>query len=92
MTSETFRSGGKDLKITVFPAPGDGKRHPMVLLIHGNFGLGPPYGDQIRGFGKSLAELGYVAAVPNSTRMTSPTRTTSTRIPTSRRCRPRSRR
>ena len=64
MTGETFRSGGKDFKITVFPAPGDGKRHPIVLLIHGNFGLGPPYGDQIRGFGKSLAQLGYVAAVP----------------------------
>jgi dienelactone hydrolase len=64
MTSETFKSGGKDLKITVFPTPGDGKRHPIVLLIHGNFGLGPPYGDQIRDFGKRLAELGYVAAVP----------------------------
>jgi dienelactone hydrolase len=33
-------------------------------LVHGNFGLGPPYGDQIRGFGKSLAALGYMAAVP----------------------------
>jgi len=64
MTSETFKSGGKNFKITVFPAPGDGKRHPVVLLVHGNFGLGPPYGNQILNFGKSLAELGYIAAVP----------------------------
>ena len=64
MISATFKSGKKAFKISVYPAPADGKRHPIVLLAHGNFGLGPPYGDQIRGFGKSLAELGYVAAVP----------------------------
>jgi dienelactone hydrolase len=64
MISATFKSGRKVFKISVCPAPADGKRHPIVLLAHGNFGLGPPYGDQIRGFGKSLAELGYVAAVP----------------------------
>jgi dienelactone hydrolase len=64
MISETFKSGGKTFKITVYPAPVDGRRHPIVLLAHGNFGLGPPYGDQIRGFGSSLAEFGYVAAVP----------------------------
>jgi len=64
MTSETFNSGRQTLKITVCPAPADRKRHPIVLLVHGNFGLGPPYGDQIRGFGESIAKLGYVAAVP----------------------------
>jgi Dienelactone hydrolase family len=41
-----------------------GKRFPMILLVHGNFGLGPPYGDQIRGFAKDLAGRGYVTAVP----------------------------
>lgn len=64
MNSETFKSGGKDFRITVFPAPSDGKRYPIIVLIHGNFGLGPPYGDQIRDLGKSLSQEGYVAAVP----------------------------
>jgi dienelactone hydrolase len=33
-------------------------------LVHGNFGLGPPYGEQIQSFARDLAGLGYLAAVP----------------------------
>src|SRR5512133_3997248 len=65
MTSETFKSGGANYRITVYPGPADRKRHPMILFAHGNFGLGPIYGDQIRGFAESLAKLGYVTAVPH---------------------------
>ncbi len=64
MSNETFTSGPNTYRITVYPAPVDGKEHPMVLLVHGNFGLGAPYGDQIQSFAKDLAGLGYVTAVP----------------------------
>jgi carboxymethylenebutenolidase len=64
MLSETFTSGSNTYKITVYPARADGEKHPMVLLVHGNFGLVEPYGDQIQNFAKELAELGYLTAVP----------------------------
>ena len=64
MSSVTFISGGNTYKITVYPAPPDGKRYPVVFLLHGNFGLGFPYGDQIQSFAKDLASRGYMTAVP----------------------------
>ena len=64
MASETYVSGGSAYKITVNPAPADGKKHPVILLVHGNFGLGPPYGEQIQSFARDLAGLGYLTAVP----------------------------
>jgi dienelactone hydrolase len=64
MSPNTFTSVGKSFKITSYPATISGKKFPMVLLVHGNFGVGAPYGDQIRGFAKDLAARGYVTAVP----------------------------
>ena len=64
MSSETFLSQQKSYKITVYPAPPDGKKYPIVFLLHGNFGLGSPYGDQIQAFAKDLASKGYITAVP----------------------------
>jgi dienelactone hydrolase len=64
VASETFVSGGDTYKITLYPAPSDGKKYPVILLIHGNFGLGAPYGDQIHGFARNLAGHGYLVAVP----------------------------
>jgi carboxymethylenebutenolidase len=64
MASETYVSGGNAYKVTVNPAPADGKKHPVILLVHGNFGLGPPYGEQIQSFARDLADLGYLTAVP----------------------------
>jgi carboxymethylenebutenolidase len=64
MSIETFKSGPNTYKITVYPAPAADEKHPMILLVHGNFGLVEPYGDQIRNFAKELAELGYLTAVP----------------------------
>ena len=64
MTSDTFTSAGATYQITIYPAPSDGKKHPVILLVHGNFGLGAPYGDQIQGFAKDLAGRGYMIAVP----------------------------
>jgi dienelactone hydrolase len=64
MSNTTFTSAGKIYNITINPAPTDGKKYPMIFLIHGNAGLVAPYGDQIRGFAKNLADLGYLTAVP----------------------------
>lgn len=64
MSDNTFVSAGKKYKISVYSAAPSGKRFPMILLVHGNFGLGAPYGEQIRGFAKDLASHGYVTAVP----------------------------
>jgi dienelactone hydrolase len=61
---ETFTSGPDTYKITMYPAPADGREAPTFLLVHGNFGLGAPFGDQIQGFGSSHSSLGYLAAVP----------------------------
>lgn len=64
MSAETFTSAGDTYKITIYPAPSDGNKHPVILLVHGNFGLGTPYGDQIHGFAEALASEGYMTAVP----------------------------
>jgi dienelactone hydrolase len=64
MADETFLSGGTLYKITIYPAPADGKKHVMILVLHGNAGLNPPFASQIHKFATSLAELGYVTAVP----------------------------
>jgi dienelactone hydrolase len=64
MSSETFISGGNTHKITIYPAPADGKKYPIIILLHGNFGLVSPYGDQIHSFAKDLASRGYMTAVP----------------------------
>lgn len=45
MSSETFISEGNTYKITVNSVPSNGKKYPVVFLLHGNFGLGFPYGD-----------------------------------------------
>ena len=58
MSSETFRIGASTYNITVYPAPLDGKKHPIVLLVHGNFGLLAPYGDQIQNFAKEARGAG----------------------------------
>jgi dienelactone hydrolase len=64
MTNETFTSGGKTYNMTINPAPTDGKKYPVIFLIHGNAGLVAPFGDQIHGFAKDLADLGYLTVVP----------------------------
>jgi hypothetical protein len=57
MATETFISGGTAYEITVNGVPTGGKKYPIVMFVHGNFGLGVPYGDQIRGFAKHLNGL-----------------------------------
>jgi len=64
MSNETFISAGQTYNMTINPASTDGKKYPVIFLIHGNAGLVAPFGDQIRGFAKDLAKLGYLTVVP----------------------------
>ena len=64
MTNQTFRSGGKNYAITLYGAPDDGKRYPVVIFYHGNWGLGSPFGDQIHDFAQAVSAHGYLTAVP----------------------------
>lgn len=64
MSDNTFTSAGSTYKISVYSAAAAGKRFPAILLVHGNYGLGVPFGEPIRDFAKALAGCGYVTAVP----------------------------
>jgi|SRR4051812_43158468 carboxymethylenebutenolidase len=64
MPEEKYKSGGTTYTIAVNPAPADGKKYPMVMVLHGNFGLKEPYGHQILSFAEDLAKIGYATAVP----------------------------
>ncbi len=46
------------------PDHADGLRYPLVVFLHGNFGLGPPYGVLIKSVAGRIAKRGYVTAVP----------------------------
>jgi dienelactone hydrolase len=66
MSNETFKSAGQTYNMTINPAipTTNGKKYPVIFLIHGNAGLIAPFGDQIHGFAKDLAALGYLTVVP----------------------------
>jgi dienelactone hydrolase len=53
------------MKVDIEPPPSDGKKHPVVLLVHGLFGLVKPFDKLFSDFAKDLAKKGYVAAVPH---------------------------
>lgn len=62
--SETFISGSITYNITIYSNSPDSKKYPVVFLVHGNFGLVSPYGDQIQSFANEVATLNYITAVP----------------------------
>jgi dienelactone hydrolase len=64
MPDATYKNGGKTFKITMYPATISGKKHPVILVLHGNGNLIEPFGHQIQNVAKSLAARGYVTAVP----------------------------
>jgi dienelactone hydrolase len=66
MSNTTFTSTGQTYNMTINPAAlrTSGKKYPVIFLIHGNAGLVTPFGDQIHGFAKDLASLGYLTVVP----------------------------
>jgi dienelactone hydrolase len=63
-SKQTFVSQGNPHKITIYSAIPDNKKYPVVLFLHGNFGLVTPFGEQIQSFAEDFANLGYVTAVP----------------------------
>jgi carboxymethylenebutenolidase len=50
-----------DVEIAAAPS---GKVLPLVVVVHGNFGLGGTFGQQLRNFTEQVARLGFVAALP----------------------------
>jgi dienelactone hydrolase len=42
MADETYTSAKDTYTIKVYPGPADGKKHPMILVVHGNAGLNSP--------------------------------------------------
>jgi dienelactone hydrolase len=66
MIRETYQvTATESFDIEVAPAPTDGKRYPMVVVLHGNFGLVAPFGEQLRSITEEIAALGYLAALPS---------------------------
>ncbi|MEP7000906.1 MAG: dienelactone hydrolase family protein [bacterium] len=63
-TTERFISGGHTITADVF-APVSAGRHPAVLILHGTFGLLPPFGADIISFGQFLEAKGIVAVIPH---------------------------
>jgi dienelactone hydrolase len=59
-----FVSGGATHKMTIYPAAPYGEKRAVLVVLHGNAGLNPPFADLIHGFARDLATLGYVVAVP----------------------------
>lgn len=65
MIRETYVvSPTKSFDVEIAPGPADGKRYPMVVLIHGALGLVDTFGEQLRNFTEEIAAIGYVAALP----------------------------
>jgi carboxymethylenebutenolidase len=65
LTVESYATdSGESFDIEIAPAPADGKRYPVVVLIHGNLGLANPFGPQLRDFTQEIAKLNYLAALP----------------------------
>lgn len=64
-TIEGFTSGGRTVPLEVFmPGPATG-RCAAVLVLHGSFGLLPPYETDIVSFAQALASRGIAAVMPH---------------------------
>jgi carboxymethylenebutenolidase len=61
-TTDTFRSGGKDVTVERFAPAADGK-YPALLLIHAIDGLDNAYGDFYRGLARDYAARGYAVSL-----------------------------
>ncbi len=64
-TIERFSSGGTAVPWEVFMPAAPPGRCPAVLILHGSFGLLPPYRADIVSFAQALAARGIAAAMPH---------------------------
>jgi dienelactone hydrolase len=62
--TDHLTSGGRSILIEAF-SPTTPTDHPAVLVLHGTFGLEPPYGDDIRSFAEALMARGIAAIIPH---------------------------
>jgi carboxymethylenebutenolidase len=63
--NETFPSHGKRVAVERF-SPREAGRYPVVVLLHGVGGIGPPdAGSPLREQARRLARLGFVALIPH---------------------------
>lgn len=59
-----FTSNGKSIDGDLFE-PGGTPKGGLIVIAHGTDGLLDPWGEQILGYGKALAEAGFIALVPH---------------------------
>jgi len=64
MKLESYSSAGKQITLELF-LPSASGAHPVVLILHGTFGLLPQYRGDIVSFAEALAEKGMAAAMPH---------------------------
>lgn len=64
LSLDIYKIGSKSFDVEIAPAP-SGQKLPLVVVVHGNFGLGDPFGKELRRFTEELAGLGFVAALPS---------------------------
>ena len=65
MLQETFTFNTNTYKIDIAPGPADGKKYPILILLHGNFGMLAPYAAPILDFATELASDDYVVGAPH---------------------------
>ena len=64
-SSDSFLSGAHSVSVDIFMPTAAATRCPAVLVLHGSFGLQPPYGDDIVSFARALAARGMAAVMPH---------------------------
>jgi len=64
LINETYMSGTQHAPLEV-ALPASKGPWPAVLLLHGSFGLLPPYGADMAAFAQALADAGTAAAMPH---------------------------
>lgn len=64
-TPESVSSGGTALTLDMFVPAAAAGPVPLVLVLHGSFGMLPQYRGDILSFAETLAEKGIAAAIPH---------------------------
>jgi dienelactone hydrolase len=64
VTTETVLSGGQPVGTEIFQPESSGK-HPAVLILHGTFGLLPPFCTDIVSFPEALVANGFSGVMPH---------------------------
>jgi dienelactone hydrolase len=63
VTKDSISSGGRPIHEDLY-LPKSTAKPRAVLILHGTFGLLPPFGADIASFGEALAQKGIAATIP----------------------------